>query len=74
MTTPYTVDDLRRRSGMLSEASLTRKHFIMMAQAIANLPNPADRKMIYDALLPMLMASNPMFDSSRFMAAAKVGM
>lgn len=59
-------------SAAVSAAKLTKQHFVAMAKAIAQLSNPADRKMMLDALAPMLMASNPRFDMERFKKAAKV--
>jgi len=56
----------------VSAAKLTRQHFIAMADAIAKLSNADDRKMMLDALAPMLLASNPNFDMARFSKAAKV--
>ena len=61
------------KGAKVKAAKLTKQHFIAMAKAIAQLSNPADRKMMLDALSPMLIASNPNFDMARFSKAAKVG-
>ena len=50
---------------------MTRKHFKLIAGAIrSNIRDRIDRELFALALLPALRASNPNFDSKRFMNAA----
>ena len=67
-----TANKLDPPGSTVKAAKLTRQHFIAMADAIAKLSNADDRKMMLDALTPMLMSSNPNFDMARFSKAAKV--
>lgn len=53
-------------------SKLTKQHFIAIAEAIAKLESVIDRRMMFEALLPMLVASNPAFDRNRFAKAAKL--
>jgi len=50
---------------------MSRKHFIAIAQAIReNIHDKAQRQAVAEALLPALRASNPNFNTSRFIGAA----
>jgi len=51
--------------------AMTRKNFVAIAQAIRNnIANREQRQALAVAILPALSASNPRFDSRRFMSAA----
>lgn len=51
---------------------MTRKHFILIAQAIReSIPDPAIRRALTAALLPALCACNPRFDAERFIDAVE---
>lgn len=50
---------------------MSRKHFIAIAQAIReNIADPVQRSAVAQALLPVLRASNPNFNTTKFMDAA----
>lgn len=50
---------------------MSRKHFIAIAQAIReNIVDPTQRRAVAEALLPAFRASNPNFNTSKFLAAA----
>lgn len=56
---------------LLQEPTMSRKHFIAIAQAIReNIHDKAQRQAVANALLPALIASNPNFNTSRFFDAA----
>lgn len=56
---------------LLQEPTVSRKHFIAIAQAIReNIHDKAKRQAVANALLPALRASNPNFNASRFLEAA----
>lgn len=49
---------------------MTRRDFVAIAQAIReNVADRRQREAVATALLPALRASNPRFDTGRFMAA-----
>jgi uncharacterized membrane protein YgcG len=49
---------------------MSRKHFIAIAQAIReNITDQDQRRAVAQALIPALRASNPNFNSARFMDA-----
>lgn len=49
---------------------MSRKHFIAIAEAIRNnIQEKAQREAVANALIPALKASNPNFNSTRFMDA-----
>lgn len=49
---------------------MSRKHFNAIAQAIReNIHDKAQRQAIANALLPALIASNPNFNTTRFLEA-----
>ena len=50
---------------------MTRKHFRAFAEAIANLPNRADRLLFTLAIVPTLRAANDRFNESKFREAAR---
>ena len=50
---------------------MSRKHFILIAAAIRhNLSDKAQRRAVATALIPALHASNPNFNSEKFLTAA----
>jgi len=50
---------------------MSRKDFVALAQAIRkNLESRQQREILANAIIPTLKASNPRFDSNRFIAAA----
>jgi hypothetical protein len=50
---------------------MSRKHFIAIAEAIRqNIQDKAQRKAVAEALLSALRASNPNFNTSKFLEAA----
>ena len=52
------------------EETMSRKHFVLIAQAIReNIPDPATRQALAAALIPALRACNTRFDGERFLAA-----
>lgn len=56
---------------LLQEPTMSRKHFIAIAQAIReNIHDQAQRQAVANALLPALRGSNPNFNTSRFLEAA----
>lgn len=56
---------------LLQELTVSRNHFIAIAQAIReNIHDKAQRQAVANALLPALRASNPNFNASRFLEAA----
>lgn len=48
---------------------MTRKDFVALAASIAKLANVEDRRQQAQTLLPTLRASNPRFDTGRFLKA-----
>ena len=54
-----------------TEVNMTRKHFVLLADAIRqNIANKQERQTLAKALMPALLASNPNFNAARFMNAA----
>lgn len=51
---------------------MTRKDFEALAARIAVLPTYAERRMVYDCIVPVLCSSNPRFNASRFREACRV--
>ena len=50
---------------------MTRKHFIAIARAIReSIQDKALRRVVANALVPTLRASNPQFNSDKFLDAA----
>ena len=50
---------------------MSRKHFIVIADAIRhNIADKAQRQAVAEALLATLRASNPNFNTTRFISAA----
>ncbi len=50
---------------------MTRKHFILIAQTVALLPEPA-RAQMADTWVTVLAGENPRFDAAKFRAACGV--
>lgn len=48
---------------------MTRKDFEAFAAAVRVLPTETERRQMAQFLLPILRASNPAFDSARFLQA-----
>jgi len=51
---------------------MTRKDFVVLAATIANITDAAERAKFAMNLLPTLKASNPRFNTAKFLAASKV--
>ncbi len=50
---------------------MTRKHFVLLAEAIRqNITNRQEREAVAKALMPALRASNPNFNATKFLDAA----
>jgi len=51
---------------------MTRKQFVAFAKAISNRPDAELRKQLAMDILPTLQASNPRFNTAKFLAACNV--
>lgn len=72
MTEPFGLDStLSRAKRFASQGNwhMTRKHFIALAKAIADISNMVDRQNAAHAVADICRSANPAFDRARFLAA-----
>jgi hypothetical protein len=50
---------------------MTRQHFKAIAQSIATIKEESHRLTAIEAILPTLQASNPLFNTSKFLQACQ---
>lgn len=62
-----TLDEQTKENKMM-----TRKDFVVLAATIADITDAAERAKFAMNLLPTLQASNPRFNTAKFLAACKV--
>ena len=62
-----TLDEQTKENKMM-----TRKQFVAFAKAISNRPDAELRKQLAMDILPTLQASNPRFNTAKFLAACNV--
>jgi hypothetical protein len=62
-----TLDEQTKENKMM-----TRKDFVVLAATIADITDAAERAKFAMNLLPTLKASNPRFNTAKFLAASNV--
>lgn len=55
---------------MTKSINLQHRHFVLIAETIANLPEACNRSVVAIAFADKLACTNPRFDRERFLACA----